>query len=384
MIAGEEADAAPAAAPSSPDRESDSDEESVEEPTGLYLVDEATAAICIKDATLAATAAWYARACQLKKASEVARRLRLLDEDFWAAPNQAKIQAKRFRKKYGVKVWCRGQDILDDVEGLITNEFEVLPLHLAVSAAELDAAAFLEETAREQAGLSETDELTSLLTSAFALLAAPRALQTNYDSGSDKTGRVDALLAHVRAAGVSISCVGNVAEELGSAISALKARLAREPASVRAAAAWERAKARLPRGNAAANALLADAISAASLEHPETLEPQDDDDVAVFVPWDDEDAHREALDEWRSWTLEEPSSLASVGRNRPGLRFDYRVDADGLVAPTAESYPRRPSGAPTVVQPASALALPESLHGLVDGVVLGVRRTAWMRSEASS
>ena len=153
--------------------------------------------------------------------------------------------------------------------------------------------------------------------------------------------------------------------------------------SVRAAAAWERAKARLPRGNAAANALLADAISAAaSLEHPETLEPQDDDDVAVFVPWDDEDAHREALDEWRSWTLAGPSGLATVGRNQRktgysgthlGLRFDRRVPVDAFVAPTAESCPHRPSGAPTVLQPASALAGPESLHGLVDGIVLGER-----------
>ena len=154
---------------------------------------------------------------------------------------------------------------------------------------------------------------------------------------------------------------------------------------MRAANVWARAERRLPRGNAAANALLADAISAAaSLEHPETLEPQDDDDVAVFVPWDDEDAHREALDEWRSWTLEEPSSLASVGRNRPGLRFDYRVDADGLVAPTAESYPHRPSGAPTVVQPASALPPVALLHDLVDGLVLGEKATAWMRSEEAS
>ena len=102
------------------------------------------------------------------------------------------------------------------------------------------------------------------------------------------------------------------------------------------------------------------------------------------MPWDDEDAHREALDEWRSWTLEEPSSLASVGRNRPGLRFDYRVDADGLVAPTAESYPHRPSGAPTVVQPASALPPVALLHDLVDGLVLGEKATAWMRSEEAS
>ena len=149
---------------------------------------------------------------------------------------------------------------------------------------------------------------------------------------------------------------------------------------MRAAAAWERAKARLPRGNAAANRWLADAILAASLEHPETRAPQNAEDVAVFVPWDDETAHQEALDEWNAWKLAAPSSLASVGRNRPGLRFDYRVDADGLV----ESYPERLSGAPTVVQPASALALPESLHGLVDGIVLGEAIHASRRREASS
>ena len=142
---------------------------------------------------------------------------------------------------------------------------------------------------------------------------------------------------------------------------------------MRAANAWTRAVARLPRGDEAANAQLAAAIRAASLLHPKTLEPQDDDAVAVFVPWDDEIAHREALGEWEAWTLAEPSSLASVGRNRPGLRFDYRVDADGLVAPTAESYPHRPSGAPTVVQPASALPPVALLHDLVDSVVLGER-----------
>ena len=123
--------------------------------------------------------------------------------------------------------------------------------------------------------------------------------------------------------------------------------------------------------------MLADAISAASLHYPKTLRPQNANEVAVFVPWDDEAEQQEALDEWTNWTLAEPSSLASVGLNGPGLRFDYRVD--GLDAPTAESYPRRPSGAPTVVQPASALPLPESLHGLVDCVVSGERKNEWRR-----
>ena len=249
------------------------------------------------------------------------------------------------------------------------------PYLLLRAEGELGVILRVEKAARDAGGVSETDQLTSLLASAAALQVAPEPLEATKGRG----GRVGDLLTEVQAVGVPVN-----GQTLDCIESALRERLAREDEDVRAANAWARAERRLPRGNAAANALLADAISAASLEHPETLEPQDDDDVAVFVPWDDEDAHREALDEWRSWTLEEPSSLASVGRNRPGLRFDYRVDADGLVAPTAESYPRRPSGAPTVVQPASALALPESLHGLVDGVVLGVRRTAWMRSEASS
>ena len=91
--------------------------------------------------------------------------------------------------------------------------------------------------------------------------------------------------------------------------------------------------------------------------------------------------------EWEAWKLAEPSSLASVGRNRPGLRFDYRVPVGAFVAPTVASYPRRPSGAPTVVQPASELPLVESLHDLVDGIVLGEKSTAGRaaaRSEASS
>ena len=248
------------------------------------------------------------------------------------------------------------------------------PYLLLRAEGELDVILRVEKTARKQADVPEMELVTSLLASVSLLAAAPEPLRRRGVGNN----RVDLLENEVREAGISTR------NGLDGLALALRERLAREDEDVRAANVWARAERRLPRGNAAADAWLAGGILAASLEHPETLEPQDDDDVAVFVPWDDEDAHREALDEWRSWTLEEPSSLASVGRNRPGLRFDYRVDADGLVAPTAESYPHRPSGAPTVVQPASALPPVALLHDLVDGLVLGEKATAWMRSEEAS
>ena len=172
---------------------------------------------------------------------------------------------------------------------------------------------------------------------------------------------------------------------------ALRERLTREDEDVRASAAWVRAAARLPR-DAAADACLAGAMSAASLEHPETLAPQNDEDRVVYVGWKSQAALDNALRENDEWTRAGPSGLATVGRTTRyghsgsdlGLQFDRRVPVGDFVAPTADSYPRRSNGAPTVVQPASALAGVAQLHGLVDGIVLGERRAAWMRSEASS
>ena len=377
MIAGE-AEAAPAAAPPSPDG-SDAEEE-VEESTGLYLAGGTTAALCIKDAALAAQAAWYARACQLKKASEVARRLRRLPDDYWAANDQA----QRFRDTYRVSVGDGG-DTLANVERSIANELEAWPLDLAVAAARLDAVLELERREREQVGVSQMDKVTSLLTSASVLEVAPEVLRRRGDGS-----RVDLLEGEVREAGVAFR-----GHTLDCVESALKARLAREDEGVRAAAAWRRAAVQLPRNDTAANAQLANAASHASLGHPETRAPQNAEDVAVFAPWDDETEHQEALDEWNAWTLEEPSDLATVGRTTRrghdgtdrGLPFDYRVPADSFVVPTADSYPRRSSGAPTVVQPASALPPIALLHDLVDGLVLGEKATAGRaaaRSEASS
>ena len=257
------------------------------------------------------------------------------------------------------------------------------PYLLLRAEGELDVILRVEKAARKQADVPEMELVTSLLASVSLLAAAPEPLRRRGVGNN----RVDLLENEVREAGISTR------NGLDGLALALRERLAREDEDVRAANAWARAERRLPRGNAAANALLADAISAASLEHPETLEPQNADEFAVFESWEgDEDAHQEALDEWRSWTLAGPSGLATVGRNLKsghsgthlGLQLDRRVPVSAFVTPTAESCPHRSSGAPTVVQPASALALPESLHGLVDGVVLGVRRTAWMRSEASS
>ena len=373
MIAGE-AEAAPAAAPPSPDG-SDAEEE-VEESTGLYLAGGTTAALCIKDAALAAQAAWYARACQLKKASEVARRLRRLPDDYWAANDQA----QRFRDTYRVSVGDGG-DTLANVERSIANELEAWPLDLAVAAARLDAILELERREREQVGVSQMDKVTSLLASASVLEVAPEALRRR-GNGS----RVNMLENEVREAGMSSG------HGLDGLTLALQERLAREDEDVRAAAAWERTKARLPRDDAAANAQLANAASHASLGHPKTRQAIDDD-IAVFEPWDDEAERQGAVDEWEGWTLEEPSDVATVGRRLEkngysgtdrGLPFDYRVPVGAFVAPTPESWPRRPSGAPTVVQPASALALPESLHGLVDGIVLGEAIHASRRREASS
>ena len=248
------------------------------------------------------------------------------------------------------------------------------PYLLLRAEGELGVILRVEKAARDAGGVSETDQLTSLLASAAALQVAPEPLEATKGRG----GRVGDLLTEVQAVGVPVN-----GQTLDCIESALRERLAREDEDVRAANAWARAERRLPRGNAAADAWLADAILAASLEHPETLEPQNADEFAVFESWEgDEDAHQEALDEWRSWTLAGPSGLATVGRNQRktgysgthlGLRFDRRVPVDAFVAPTAESCPHRPSGAPTVLQPASALAGPESLHGLVDGIVLGER-----------
>ena len=341
-------------------------EEATDPSIGLYLAKWALVQSLIEDAKHAALAGYYARRAQLAAAGRVLDGLAKLNPEQWTLPE---IQP-RMKDTFDLAcAGCKKEDLIENYRSNIAREQMNWPFPLLRTEGVLDVLLRVEKAARKQADLSEMELVTSLLTSVSLLRAAPEPLRRR-----SARSRVNLLEHEVREAGISSD------HGLDGLTLALRERLAREDEDVRASAAWERAKARLPRGNAAADAWLADGILAASLEHPETLEPQDDDDVAVFVPWDDEDAHREALDEWRSWTLEEPSSLASVGRNRPGLRFDYRVDADGLV----ESYPERLSGAPTVVQPASALALPESLHGLVDGVVLGWRRTAWMRSEASS
>ena len=374
MIEGEP-EAAPAAAPPSPD-DPDAEQEE-EEPTGIYLTSATTAALWRKDAATAGMAAWLARRAQLRNALDVVKGLEQQPSNYWK-PHQ---QAQRFRVTYRVGVNDDG-DVLDNVRRSIARAQEESPLRLAVAAAELDATLHLEKTARKQAGVSQMDKVTSLLASACRLRAAPGALRRRGDNS-----RYDFLAEEVRAAGVSF-----YPDTLEHAISALEARLAREPDSVRAAAAWRRAAVQLPRNDTAANAQLAGAVSHASLGHPETREAIDDDDVAELVLWDVATEHQEALDEWNAWTLEGPSDLATVGRRTRyghsgthlGLQCDYRVPVGAFVVPTAESWPRRPSGAPTVVQPASALAPAESLHSLVDGVVTGERRTAWMRNEASS
>lgn len=347
-------------------------EEATDPSVGLYLAQWAHAQSLIEDAKHAALSGYYAREAMHAAAERVLVGLEQLDPEQWT---QRGIR-KRMLATFDLGGSVGKEDMIENYRSTIGRVRMDWPYLLLRAEGELDVILRVEKAARDAGGVSETDQLTSLLASAAALQVAPEPLRRR----GRGTNQVDLLATEVRAAGVSFDGTSSIA----GMISALEARLAREDEDVRAANAWARAERRLPRGNAAADAWLAGGILAASLEHPETLEPQDDDDVAVFVPWDDEDAHREALDEWRSWTLEEPSSLASVGRNRPGLRFDYRVDADGLVAPTAESYPHRPSGAPTVVQPASALALPESLHGLVDGIVLGEAIHASRRREASS
>ena len=346
-------------------------EEATDPSVGLYLAQWAHAQSLIEDAKHAALSGYYAREAMHAAAERVLVGLEQLDPEQWT---QRGIR-KRMLATFDLGGSVGKEDMIENYRSTIGRVRMDWPYLLLRAEGELDVILRVEKTARKQADVPEMELVTSLLASVSLLAAAPEPLRRRGVGNN----RVDLLENEVREAGISTR------NGLDGLALALRERLAREDEDVRAANVWARAERRLPRGNAAANALLADAISAAaSLEHPETLEPQDDDDVAVFVPWDDEDAHREALDEWRSWTLEEPSSLASVGRNRPGLRFDYRVDADGLVAPTAESYPHRPSGAPTVVQPASALPPVALLHDLVDGLVLGEKATAWMRSEEAS
>ena len=341
-------------------------EEATDLTVGLYLANWARAQSLIEDAELAALSGYYAREAMFAAAERVLVGLEQLDPEQWTQRGiRERMQATFDLGGYGGK-----EDLIEHYRSVIARERANWPFELLRAEGVLGVMLRVEKAARKQADLSEMELVTSLLASISLLGAAPEPLRRRGGENS----RVNLLENEVREAGISSG------HGLAALTLALQERLAREPASVRAAAAWERAKARLPRGNAAANRWLADAILAASLEHPETRAPQNAEDVAVFVPWDDETAHQEALDEWNAWKLAAPSSLASVGRNRPGLRFDYRVDADGLV----ESYPERLSGAPTVVQPASALALPESLHGLVDGIVLGEAIHASRRREASS
>ena len=158
---------------------------------------------------------------------------------------------------------------------------------------------------------------------------------------------------------------------------------------MRANAAWTRAAARLPRGNEAANAQLAEAMSLASLQFPDTLRPQNDEDRVVYVEWKSQDAHEEALRKNEQWTRAGPSGLATVGRTTRrghdgtdlGVQYDYRVPLGALDGPCPHREDHE--DVPTVVQPASALARPASLHGLVDGVVKGERATEWRRRRRS-
>jgi len=366
MIA--EPEAAPAAAPPSPD-DPDAEEEE-ENPNGLYLALATTATLRTKDAAFAAKSAWVGRQIQLARARDVLGRLRRLPDDFWTG----RQQVRRFRKRYGLSVDNAG-NVLDSVESSIAREQEEWPLHLAVAAAQLDSILYLEKAARKQADLSEMERVTSFLASVSLVQAAPEPLQRRNNGKS----RVDLLENEVREAGISSE------HGLAALTLALQERLAREDEGVRAAAAWARAERQLPRNDAAANAQLAEAMSQASLGHLKTLAPQNDEDRVVYEGWKSQGAHAEALRKNNEWTSAEPSGLATVGRTTRfghsgtdlGLQYDYRVPLGDLDGPCPHRADHE--DVPTVVQPASALARPASLHGLVDCVVKGEKLNAWRR-----
>ena len=364
----EEASVASSTSDEQPESEEEP-EEATDPSVGLYLAKWAHAQSLIEDAKHAALSGYYAREAMYAAAERVLDGLEQLNPDQWThVVIRMKMEAKFGLGGHGLK-----DVLITNYRTTIAREQMNWPFPLLRTEGVLDVLLRVEKAARKQAGLSEIDRLTSLLASCHVLRAAPPALRTE----STTSGRFLPLAREVRAAGVSFAL-----STIDGAITAIEARLAREDADVRATRILAKATAQLPREDDVANAQLAAAIRAASLLHPKTLEPQDDDEVVFFQEWKSKEAHDEAVRKHREWTGAGPSAFASVGRNNRryghsgadrGLPYDYRVGA--LNGPC----PKRLGDAPTVVQPASALARVAQLHDLVDGMVAGENSNEWRR-----